>query len=113
MIKAGINPYDMKFQEYLKERELKTWMVQLRPIEQKLYTKQKTLCPVCNTTISLSDLEALEIHHILPVKSGGKNTINNLLLLHKTCHQNVTNCKNPTLKAEYIKKGILKEGYTS
>ena len=47
--------------------------------------------------------------HILPRKEGGKNTIKNLLFIHKTCHQSVTNCKDPKLLAEYFKKGVLKK----
>jgi RNA-directed DNA polymerase len=51
--------------------------------ERKLLQIQKGLCPVCNT--SLQDTN-VEIDHIVPRASGGKDNYKNWQLLHKHCH---------------------------
>ncbi|WP_413467310.1 HNH endonuclease [Pleurocapsa sp. FMAR1] len=45
--------------------------------------KQKYKCSVCGQ--SLFNDEALHLHHIIPRSKGGKDNINNLVLLHLFC----------------------------
>lgn len=37
--------------------------------------------------------EVIEIHHIKPKKEGGKDTIINLMPLHRICHTQITHGK--------------------
>lgn len=40
--------------------------------------------------VSLHNGELVELHHIIPLKSGGKYSIENILPLHQICHQQAT-----------------------
>ena len=69
---------------------------QLRQTKQKSQLKrwhrligqqQHYRCPVCGET--LFNGEPLELHHRLPKSKGGKDTHDNLELLHRYCHQKV------------------------
>lgn len=60
-------------------------------IPQKVATllkKQKGKCAYCNNLFSTEDL--MEIDHIIPKSKGGKNTLDNLQLLHRHCHDSKT-----------------------
>jgi RNA-directed DNA polymerase len=62
-----------------------------------LLEKQEGICPVCDD--NLMDGEPIEIHHILQKKYGGSDELTNLKLLHKICHQSVTNSTDEQLRA--------------
>lgn len=53
-----------------------------------MYKKYKHTCPVCQE--SLHNGEPVELHHIVPRKTRGKYSIENILPLHQICHQQVT-----------------------
>ncbi len=55
--------------------------------EQKLAKKQNYVCPKCKET--LFNGEQLHIHHIIPKSIGGKDTYNNLQMVHLFCHQQI------------------------
>lgn len=48
--------------------------------KQKVYAKQKGICPICSKHFNLGDMEA---DHILPWRGGGKTTIDNCQMLCK------------------------------
>lgn len=48
---------------------------------------QSWRCPVCGE--HLFNGESIETHHVKPVAEGGKDTIDNLLHLHKNCHRHI------------------------
>lgn len=106
MIKDA-NPYLKENQEYIKNRLIKEWGKSLSPLALKLAKSQKMICPVCKTSLRKSENEELEIHHRKAKSKEGTNKINNLLLLHKTCHTSVTNCNDPNLIAKYTTEGII------
>jgi RNA-directed DNA polymerase len=54
----------------------------------KLIKKQKGICPHCGLYFSSTDL--VEVDHIKPKSLGGKDTYDNLQLLHKHCHDTKT-----------------------
>jgi RNA-directed DNA polymerase len=54
----------------------------------KLIKKQKGICPHCGLYFSSTDI--VEVDHIKPTSLGGKNTYENLQLLHKHCHDTKT-----------------------
>lgn len=53
--------------------------------------------------------QAVEIHHMQPKAMGGSNYPINLMALHKECHHQVTYSKDPTLRARFVKLGIVKD----
>ncbi|MCU0538193.1 MAG: HNH endonuclease [Hydrococcus sp. Prado102] len=46
---------------------------------------QKWQCPLCGEHLFNGD--KIETHHIIKMTDGGLDTIDNLIHLHKTCHQ--------------------------
>ncbi|MGI0483681.1 group II intron reverse transcriptase/maturase, partial [Geminocystis sp. CENA526] len=49
--------------------------------------QQDWKCPVCGD--ALFNGEEIETHHIVPVREGGEDSIDNLVHLHKACHKQV------------------------
>lgn len=54
------------------------------PSIQTLLKRQNCRCARCK--VEFDGIERMEIDHIIPVSMGGGNQIENLNLLHKTCH---------------------------
>ena len=54
----------------------------------KLIKRQKGICPHCG--LYFTDTDIVEVDHIVPKSLGGKDTYNNLQLLHKHCHDTKT-----------------------
>lgn len=50
------------------------------------------MCPICGE--SLHNGEPVELHHIIPHKSKGKYSTENILPLHQICHQQVSHGKH-------------------
>ena len=49
----------------------------------------------------------MEVHHVIPSKQGGTDKPKNFRLLNKTCHKQITTCKNEYLRATWKEKGII------
>lgn len=49
-----------------------------------LFTRQQGLDIVTNERL---DIYNMEIHHVIPIKNGGKNSLDNLILLNKETHR--------------------------
>lgn len=54
----------------------------------QLIKKQKGICPHCSLYFASTDI--VEVDHIKPKSLGGKDTYDNLQLLHKHCHDTKT-----------------------
>lgn len=65
--------------------------------------RQKGLCNWCGLSFRNGDI--WQIDHIKPRKAGGNNTLSNLQLLHKHCHQNKTKQDLKVIQAYKYKKG--------
>jgi RNA-directed DNA polymerase len=77
------NPYvDI---EYFKERRS---MLLLDGLYDKVLKKYQDSCAFCNEKFEPDD--AIEFHHIKPVRKNGKSTVKNLMPLHQTCHHAIT-----------------------
>ena len=55
----------------------------------------------------------MELHHIVPRKSGGKYTLNNVAPLHQTCHNKITHgnhqvARELTLTAQRLSEDATK-----
>lgn len=57
----------------------------------KLAKMQYHICPMCEE--SLYNGEELHVHHLKAKKDGGKDTYNNLIILHDLCHRQVHSLK--------------------
>lgn len=94
-LKQDKNPYLRENQEYFEKRREKLIEAKFRKAIYKLF---KQTCPVCDE--SLHNGEYVELHHMIPRKSGGKYSLENIVPLHQICHEQVT---HETKSAERLK----------
>ena len=97
-IKGEANPYDSAWEEYF-ERRLDVKMdTTLRGRRQllALYKEQDGICPICHQEIT--EITEWHRHHIIWRSNGGKDTIENLVLLHPECHRQVHSLKLEVVK---------------
>ena len=88
-IKGEANPYDPTWEPYFEERLgvkmagtlVGRWTLRL------LWKEQGGICPVCNQKITT--VTGWNNHHILWRTHGGNDTIENRVLVHPTCHQQI------------------------
>ena len=90
-IRAQANPYDPTWETYFEKRlalqmnaslKGKRWLIHL-------WKEQQGLCPICHQKIT--KITGWHSHHILWRSKGGSDGIDNRVLLHPTCHQQVHN----------------------
>lgn len=88
-IKGAANPYDPAWAPYFEARRVKKmagltkdqWMLRT------LWKEQNGRCLVCEQP--LSETTGWNQHHLVGRTERGPNTVENLVLLHPTCHQQV------------------------
>jgi RNA-directed DNA polymerase len=89
-IRSAVNPYDPKWELYLEAR----WGWQLaqtrtgRSQIEYLWKRQKGRCWVCGQPLRLAE-EDCQIHHRIERGRGGRDTADNLELLHANCHRQI------------------------
>jgi hypothetical protein len=76
-----------------------------RDLKNKVFLKFTNKCYVCGFSIK----EALRVHHKMQVSYGGKDIINNLILLCSNCHSIIHFCSSNRFKADNIKDYLCKE----
>jgi len=88
-IKASINPFVKEDEPYLEKhlqrKMLNTWQKRKRLIV--IFRRQDGKCPMCKQLITKQT--GWHIHHKLERYKGGKDTLDNLVMLHPICHQQV------------------------
>jgi 5-methylcytosine-specific restriction endonuclease McrA len=85
---VDINPYSNYNKEYF---EINHRVHDVKDFRKAVYIKHKYKCAACGEI--LDDNEKVELHHIIPAKDGGKYTLDNIVPLHRTCHESVTYAK--------------------
>jgi len=88
-IKGAANPYDPAWASYFEARRAKRmagisedkWMLR------SLWKEQQGRCSLCSHPISAET--GWNQHHLVPRNQGGRDTAENLVLLHPTCHHQV------------------------
>jgi RNA-directed DNA polymerase len=88
-VRATANPYDPTWEQYFEQR-LQVKMADRLQGKRRLsylWQTQNRVCPICQE--KLTEETAWEQHHILPRIKGGPDTVDNLVLLHPTCHRQV------------------------
>jgi 5-methylcytosine-specific restriction endonuclease McrA len=92
--KIGVNPYTIEGKGYY---EAKFKNLDERYRRKIIYARHKYKCALCNEV--LDNTEAIELHHVIPKSEGGTDSLDNLVPLHRTCHQSLTFAKKKqTLK---------------
>jgi RNA-directed DNA polymerase len=82
LVPTTFSPDDPTLQEYGQQRRAKPQVTALR--RRQLVHRQQGICPVCHQ--HLDNGEELHIHQVVPKKSGGKDDLANLRLVHHHCH---------------------------
>nr|QWL15192.1 hypothetical protein [Ulva rigida] len=82
-----INIFDLNNKELVRKKVLHKRQT-LSSLKEKLWRKQKCLCPSCNHYLTPKD-NILDIHHIIPKKEGGSDKLTNLVLVHEHCHYTI------------------------
>ena len=87
-IRKGMKVYasDKETVEYWHSREYRNALNQIYSVKiEKLYKRQKGICPYCKQI--MTDISETHAHHRLPKLYGGKEQLNNLRLMHYSCHR--------------------------
>ncbi|MEM7495123.1 MAG: HNH endonuclease signature motif containing protein [Myxococcota bacterium] len=85
--KALANPYDSQWEEYFEKRQQEHARKISQRVPSTLWRKQKGKCPYCLR--SLLEVETRDLYHKTPICKGGSNAMDNLVILHPTCHQQI------------------------
>ena len=88
-IRCNANPYLLEQEPYFESR-IQRAMLQKSDTQKQLteiYGRQKGKCAYCHQPISIAS--GWHIHHKVYRVNGGKNTTDNLVLLHPDCHKSV------------------------
>lgn len=118
LIKGEAHPSDETHDAYLANRAAKTASLNktVPELKRALAREQLGLCLVCNTPLLDESIktswytyesEKVEIHHIKSVKEGGTSGFKDLILLHRTCHAQVTHSSDPKLIAAWKKLNLI------
>jgi RNA-directed DNA polymerase len=91
LVPKTYSPDDPTLQDYWQQRRAKPQVTAFR--RRQLVQRQHGLCPVCNQ--HLENGEELHIHHGVPKKSGGKDDLANLWLVHHNCHRQIHSSSAP------------------
>ena len=88
-VRAAANPYDPQWERYFEKRLDTKMAAVLRGKHELLFLwrTQRGVCPVCQEKVT--DQTGWQNHHIVRWVNGGADTVDNLVLLHPTCHQQV------------------------
>jgi len=89
-IRSDVNPYDPAFEEYLEDRTVWKWNPTLsrRGRIGYLWNEQGGKCVVCGQFLRVEE-QPWHVHHRVWRCHGGRDTFDNLELLHANCHRQV------------------------
>jgi RNA-directed DNA polymerase len=87
LVQGSASPDDPSLREYWLERIATKVVRDSMPSRQRLSQRQKGRCIMCGESL-LND-EKVQTHHIVWKSRGGKDTYENLRLVHLFCHQQI------------------------
>lgn len=92
-IRSNANPYDPQWEIYFENRMDVKILDNLKRRRRlfNLWKEQRGICPICSQKIT--KITGWHTHHIIHRVEGGSDDIQNLVLLHPTCHKQV-HCAN-------------------
>jgi RNA-directed DNA polymerase len=105
LMKRGLNCYEHKDRLHLEARALQIARKGEKGLRKILIQRDQGICLVCHTSL-ISSNENVELHHLTPQKQAGGWTLDNLVLLHTTCHKKVTydEVLNQNLKSQICRE---------
>ena len=88
-IRQHANPFDPQCESYFEQRLFKMTRDEIvrKPLFMKLWHQQLATCPLCTQPLSLEGGQGWHVHHIIHKVHGGTDDLDNLMLLHPNCHQ--------------------------
>ena len=110
-IKKGMRVHanDNETKEYWQKRVYTNALSQVYSIKvERLMKTQKGICPSCRRPITKDDIAENKVHahHMLPRSKGGSEKLNNLRLLHQSCHTLVHKELTRDEMASWMKKKL-------
>jgi RNA-directed DNA polymerase len=104
-IKNGANPYDPEWEIYFEGRLGLNMLENLKERKRLLHLwfDQDGICPLCSQKITKGS--GWHIHHLIRRVDGGKDTMDNLVLLHPNCHDQVHSQHLKVSKPRPVKRG--------
>ncbi len=86
-VRGTASPDDPELNAYWQNRKTRYGKIYLAKGSKlhQVANNQQWICPMCSE--HLFNGEELQTHHRTPIKNGGSNKIENLILLHRVCHQ--------------------------
>jgi len=86
-VSGGYNPFDPSMEEMGEKLRMERMRKKLKYRKQilSLYQRQKGVCPLCMQPIT--KVSGWHDHHIIHRSQGGGDTLDNRVLLHPVCHQ--------------------------
>ncbi len=88
-VRTQANPFDAAWESYFEEREDREMLRNLKERKQlyRLWQQQQGRCPMCKQRITRQT--GWHNHHIVWRVNGGSDRLENRVLLHPVCHQQV------------------------
>ncbi len=86
LVKGNNSPDDPDLKAYWERRNRRRRYPKYGK-KNKLFILQEGKCPVCQ--MEITNGEEIHLHHKIRKKDGGTNNIENLILLHRTCHRQI------------------------
>jgi RNA-directed DNA polymerase len=105
-IKGEANPYDSEWEVYFEERLGLQMLDNLKERKRllNLWYGQDGMCPICTQKITKES--GWNMHHLKRRVDGGKETMDNLVLLHPNCHTQVHNQGLKVSKPRPVKRAL-------
>jgi len=86
LVKGAASPDDAKLRDYWARRNAAK-ATDLTPGRQRIARNQHHVCPLCGE--SIHNGEEIHVHHVKPRRQGGSSRVENLILVHLYCHQQI------------------------
>jgi RNA-directed DNA polymerase len=93
-VKAEANPFDTRWELYFERRDERRILATVDRWTRILWRRQRGHCPVCAHLITLET--GWHMHHVIWKVKGGSDRLDNLALLHPTCHRQVHRSEKPS-----------------
>jgi RNA-directed DNA polymerase len=93
-VKAEANPFDARWELYFERRDQRRMQETVDRWTWILWQRQDGRCLVCGNLITLET--EWHTHHVVWKVKGGTDRLDNLALLHPTCHRQVHSSEHPS-----------------
>jgi RNA-directed DNA polymerase len=93
-VKAEANPFDTRWELYFERRDQRRMQETVDRWTWILWQRQDGRCLVCGHLITLET--EWHTHHVVWKVKGGTDRLDNLALLHPTCHRQVHSSEHPS-----------------